>query len=484
MQTLFAWILVGCVILAAYPWSAWFLSRGKQPDDQWLRLLVTLMMSIGTLTLVMLWEALAGIAFSLWTITLPYFGLMLPGVWLWSRRRLKNGILPDLSPGQNFGHRYIALLPILISAAILFNGAYWPFYRDDTLGIYHRYAKLMYESGTLIPFAGRDDAFYQAYPMQMPLAYTYAYIASGWVNEYLAKTIATLFSLACLPAAYALGRMLYGSWAGWLSAMLLAFAPTFARWASSGYVDLPMAFLYTLAAIFAWRLWEGGNWADALLMGMAMGFAAWTKNAALMGIGFISLWLQYAWFKGRTQLRHIILALAVCAVVAAPWYLRNWLEARLIVPPTAWTEQAERSLGTLLLLITQPQNFAVTGWAILLAVITSAVEFMRRRATSAQIMLAVWTIPFFGVWWLLVSYDPRFVLLFLPLLCVWGGGWLVHAWGWLPNVWQKRITLPLAVLALAWTLYIAWIGIEYKGAILSDPFMGDAAKHTIVLSGK
>jgi hypothetical protein len=245
-----------------------------------------------------------------------------------------------------------------------------------------------------------------------------------------------------------------------------------------------MAFLYMLAAIFAWRLWSGGNWADALLTGMAMGFAAWTKNAALMGIGFLSLWLAYAWLKGKMPLRLMVLALAVCAVIAAPWYIRNWLEARLIVPTTAWTDQAERSLRTVLLFITQPQNFALTGWVIMLAIITSLVDLIRRRLGEETVMLAIWTLPFFGVWWLLVSYDPRFVLLFLPLLCVWGGGWLIHAWAWIPAIWQKRIRMPLAVVALIWTLYIAWISIEYKGAIVGDPFMSDAAKHTVVLSGK
>jgi hypothetical protein len=176
--------------------------------------------------------------------------------------------------------------------------------------------------------------------------------------------------------------------------------------------------------------------------------------------------------------------LVVYAVIAAPWYVRNWFEARLIVPPTAWTEQAERSLRTLLLLITQPQNFALTGWVILLAVITATVGLIRRRLQAEIVMLAILTLPFFGVWWLLVSYDPRFVLLFLPLLCVWGGCWLVRVWEWLPNLWQKRTQLPLAVVALIWTLYIAWIGIEFKGAILSDPLMSDAARHTVVLSGK
>ncbi|MEO8612580.1 MAG: glycosyltransferase family 39 protein [Chloroflexota bacterium] len=487
MQTIFAWILTAVIIAAGYPWSAWLLSKSKSPRSQWLTSLLALALSIGLLTLLMFWESLLGIALNLWAITIPYFVLMLPGLMLWWRGR-NTSPQPESGLPKTSEHRFARWfgggILIAISAAIFFNAAYWPFHRDDTLGIYHRYGKLMYESGTLVPFAGRDDAFYQAYPIQIPLAYTYSYLASDWVNEYLAKAVTALFSLACLPATYVLGRMLVGSLAGWLSALLLAFAPTFARWASTGYVDLPMAFLYTLSAIFAWRLWEDENWADALLAGAMMGLAAWTKNAALIGIAFLILWLGYGWLKKRISFRFIGLVLGVCAIVAAPWYIRNWIEARLIMPPTAWTDQAEHSLRTLLLFIFQPENFALTGWVILLSIIAAIIQFLRRRAAAPTLLLLIWTIPFFGVWWLLVSYDPRFVLLFLPLLCVLGGGWLAQIWRALPQKWQPVIFRAVAVVALAGMLYILWISVEFKPEILHNPLMGDEAKHTIVLSGE
>jgi hypothetical protein len=487
MQTIFAWILTGCVIAAGYPWSAWLLSKSLQPSSKWLTSLLSLALSIGILTLVMFWESVLGIPFNLWGVTLPYFVLMLPGFLLWWRSRNTTApqeIILAKSAEGHFPRWFAGGILIVISAAIFFNAVYWPFHRDDTLGIYHRYGKLMYESGTLVPFAGRDDAFYQAYPIQIPLAYTYSYLASGWVNEYLAKAIAALFSLACLPAVYLLGRMLFGSLAAWLSALLLALTPTFARWASTGYVDLPMAFLYTLSAIFAWRLWEGGGWVDAVLTGAAMGLAAWTKNAALVSVAFLVLWLLYVWRKGRISIRHMVLTLGTCAIIAAPWYIRNWIEARLIMPPTAWTDQAEHSLRTLFLFITQPENFALTGWIILLSIITAIIEVIRRRAKAPTLMLLISTIPFFGVWWLLVSYDPRFVLLFLPLLCVLGGGSLVGVWQNVPQKQQQLLFRVVTAGALLWTLYILWISIEFKAEILRDPLMGDEAKHAVVLGGE
>src|SRR5690606_26909942 len=153
-------------------------------------------------------------------------------------------------------------------------------------------------------------SLYDAYPILVPLNYAYAYFAAGWENEYLAKTIATLLSLACLPATYLLGERLRGALAGWLAALVLALTPFFGSWASSGYVDLPMAFFYTLAAVFALRLWETGSTRDAVIAGALVGLAAWTKNAALIGVPLLGGWLVWCWWHDKISLRGGVFSLA------------------------------------------------------------------------------------------------------------------------------------------------------------------------------
>jgi 4-amino-4-deoxy-L-arabinose transferase-like glycosyltransferase len=486
MQTIFAWILVVLVIAAAYPWANWLLRQAPHPSGFLLTALLTLPLSIGILTLLMFWEGLLRVSFSVWAITLPYFALMLPGWWLWRR-----GDIPilDRNPGDTNQSspviRRLSACLLLISIAILFNAVYWPFSKDDAVAIYHRYGQLMYETGRLVPFAGRDDAFYQAYPAQMSLAYTYTYLASGWPNEYLARLIPALFSLGCLGAVYVLGNMVYGAPSGWLSAFLLAFMPIFARWASSGYVDLPMAFCYTVAAIFAWRLWSKQNALDGLLTGVMLGLAAWTKNAALLAIAFMSLWLIYGWLRGNIRLKWLLVVWAICALIAAPWYLRNWLEAGLIVPPTAWTDQAQHTLKNLLVFAVEPENFALTGWLILISLTAIGIRFARRKSIAAgDAFLLVLALPFFVAWWILVSYDPRFLLLFLPLLTVLAGGWLVQCWQSVPHQWHKVRTVLTIIIAVMLTGYILWISVEFKADILHHPFMSDADKHAIVSGSK
>ncbi len=482
MVLIFPWILLAVVILSAYPWSLWLLSLSPIRESLLLPLLLTLALSIGLLTLLMFWEALLGFPLNRCGVTLPYLVLMLPGWLLWWRMRSRQTPSPDvIHVGRRF-RWFAALLLVLIAAGIVFNAVYWPFSREDALAIYHRYGLEMFETGSLVPFQGRDEAFYQAYPIQMPLTYTYAYLVSGWPNEYLARLIAALFSLACLPGVYLLGKMLFGALEGWLGALLLAFTPTFARWSSTGYVDLPMAFLYTLSAIFAWRLWLSGGWIDALLTGLAMGLSAWTKNAALMGIMFWGLWLVYSWWRRRIGLSQLLAAVVGCALVAAPWYIRNYLEAHLVVPPTAWTDQAERTLSSLFVFVSQPENFFITGWLIMAGVGWGVWKVVRWTSDAQPYaFLLLWTLPFFGIWWLLVSYDPRFLLLFLPLLCVLAGTLAAVIWKRLPLAWKKWVTLPLAASALLLALYITWISVEFKPEILRDPLMKDAAKHEIVL---
>jgi len=483
-QTFSAWILTGLLLAIAYPWAAWLLAQNPRRDSRWLTVMLTLAISTGTLTLVMFWTSLLGMAFETWTIVLVYGLLMLPGWILNAPRRLKRE-LPTRAHGgaplQIPSVRQIFLISplVIIGAAILFNAVYWPFSRDDAMGIYAPIAQQMADLRGIVPLPG-SDTLYEAYPIHISLTYTFAYLASGWTNEYLARLFPALMAIGTIPAAYVFGTMLHGRAAGWASAILLAITPTFGRWASSGYVDLPMAFFYILSAIFAWRLWQTRHWTDALLAGITMGLAAWTKNAALLGIVFLSAWLAWAWLRKKIGWRLAILALVGWVIVAAPWYIRNWLEAGFIIPDTAWTDQAKRSLESLLIL---PQLYGLAGLLMLIAVTLTFANLLRRRFDSSEnFLLILWTVPFFAAWWLFASYDPRFLLMFLPVLCVVAGLWTAKIFAMLTDGWQKHAVLPLSMLALILALWTAWNSVEFKDEILRDPLMDNKTKHEIVLA--
>jgi 4-amino-4-deoxy-L-arabinose transferase-like glycosyltransferase len=317
--------------------------------------------------------------------------------------------------------------------------------------------------------------------MQIQLAYAFTYMASGWENAYLARLLPALLSVGALAATYLVGRALHGKLAGWIGMLLLATMPTFARWASAGYVDLPMAYFYTLAALFAWRLWQADHPTDALLAGLLIGLAAWTKNAALIGVILLAAWLVWGMINRRIRLQTALISLLTCVVIAAPWYIRNQIGAGFIMPDTAWTDQAQRSLETLFIFVTRWPNYGLSGVVILAAVVAALIHLVRRRLRSPEDALLVgWTLPFFIVWWLLASYDPRFLLLFMPLLCALAGRWSALAWHKLSEDRRRPLLIASAAALVALTAYNMWISVEYKRAILQDPLMDHAAKLEIV----
>jgi len=467
---LLGWLLVGLTLIAGYGWSVRLLR-----EQNWLTVLLGLALSVGLISLIMLWEGLLAIPLSLISIAPPYFVLMLPGWW-----RVRPS-LPTI-PTQ-WEKRFALLILLAICALELFNGAYWPFYRDDTIGIYQPVAQAIYHTQALVPLIGADS-LYRAYPVLIPLNYAYAYFASGWENEYLAKAIATLLSLACIPAAYVLGKKLRGERTGWLAAMVLALTPFFGRWASSGYVDLPMAFFYTLAAIFALRLYDSDQTAreslvNAALAGVLIGLAAWTKNAALIGVLLFALWLVWCWLNKRIRPSMIVIGMGMACLVASPWYVRNLLGAGFLIPATAWTDKAQHTLESAFVLVSHPENFGAPGWVILFGVAAAILLDLRRRAPG-MLLLLLWTLPFFAAWWWFASYDPRFLLMFLPLLCVLAGDLLARLWKWIGPAWHPRYLIVTILLTLILTAPILLHSVDYKGSILRHPFMSDADKRALV----
>ena len=249
-----AWILALLLLLAAWPWARWLAGAGDEADSCLLPALLTLALGSGALTLGMFWLGLAGEPFTLANTSFVYLLLMAPGAWLWWR---SGHPLPRLSlPGSRLA-RVAALLLLPLCLGVLFNSLWWPFSRADAVAIYERFSLQMLASGTLVPLGAQT--LYEAYPMLLPLGYTWSYLAAGWPNEFLARLFSALLSLACLGAAWALAENLRNRLTAALAALLLGFTPIFGNWASSGYVDLPAAFFTTLAVLCAWRLWQGAR---------------------------------------------------------------------------------------------------------------------------------------------------------------------------------------------------------------------------------
>lgn len=472
VMTLFGWIVMAGLPVAAYPWAVVLLPSNATTG---LRAASALALTAGAIALITFWAGLAGVALTFWTIALPLLTLIAVGIALWLRAGGRPA-LPRFDWPVSLAGRAALVIALITGSAALFNALYLPFKTDDALGIYQPQAQTIFQTGALIPLTGADS-LYRAYPMLVPFNYAFAYAASGWENEYAAKLIPTLLALSGLIAVYELARLLASARAGWLTVGLLALTPAFARWASSGYVDLPMAAYYALAALFCLRAVRGDRRA-ALLSAVWIGLAAWTKNAALIGVGLWAAALGVAWLTRRIPLRTLVTAGAIAIIIAAPWYVRNLIGAGFLIPDTAWTEQAERTLDTALVYITLPDNFGLTGAVILVAVAWAVLRLVRGGQNERIDLVIVlgFTLPFFAAWWLFVSYDPRFVLLFTPILCALAGWFLDASIPTLPRTFSRALALAGVIAAL----YIAFISVDYKDETLRDPFMSHEAKLVLV----
>lgn len=473
--TLFAWLLCGLLLAAFFP-AACALLAGRDRPAWGLTAAVTLAFFAGAISLVMLWDGLLNIPFSPLGISVPVLALSMPGWWAWRKAGRPLPLRPSLSRWETLA----LILTSLIAAAIVLNALLIPFYRDDTLGIYLPQARALVQTRALLPLTGADS-LYLAYPMLDQHLIAFTFMASGWENDYLAKGLLTLLSLGCLLSAYALGERAAGRRAGWMAALLLALTPSFGRWASAGYADLPMAFFYSLSAVFAVRLWDEGRLRDAILAGALMGLAAWTKNAALPGFGVIVLAFAAIGLRRRASWTTLATGFGAMLLVAAPWYIRNLIGAGFLLPDTVWSDRASATIDTLFALLNQPGNFGLSGWLGFFGALWAIILIAQRgRGTPALVAMLVWPAPLFALWWLFASYDPRFLLYILPMTSALGAIVLNCAYESLMGRPRTVFRWTLAVLAVGMTAYMLWISVEYKDDLLRAPLMSDMDRRALV----
>jgi hypothetical protein len=481
--------LIGVLLALAFacPWAL-ILLRGEQRSGAAV-VLTTLALSLGGLTWWMMVLALAKEL--VLGVTLAGMALVFGAGMGWLLRsvpvspgtpRVTLRNLPTTARSQPLAAG-AALVVALIAALIVFNALYWPFNDDDAVSIYAMWSGQMYQTRGLPVGSG----LYEAYPMLLPLGYTYSYMVAGRIDEYLARVIVAALGVGALGAAFVLGRALYDWRVGLSAATLLALTPAFTRWASSGYTDVPVSFFVTLAALFGGWLLHHRSVSTAALLGIMVGLAAWTKNSALTLVGSLGLWLAYVYRCGPGITRRQVGAvLGGLAVTAGPWYLRNLLLFGHAVPKTVWADQARHTAGNLLPFLTYSRFFWVPGVIFTAGLGLALVDVVRGshdRHDRASLLLIV-VLPFGAAWWWLASYDTRFLLAVLPVVAVMGGHLLVRAWD---TLWRARRPLRpayqgvLLVALVALALPAMSKAVMFKREILRDPLMSDEKRHEVTL---
>ncbi|PWT93978.1 MAG: hypothetical protein C5B54_00850, partial [Acidobacteria bacterium] len=277
---------------------------------------------------------------------------------------------------------------------------------------------------------------------------------------------------------------------GIFAAGLMAMTPFFCRWASSGYVDVPGSFYFALTAVFAWYWSRDGGNRNAILTGIAAGLAMWTKNDALVLLVSLGIWIGLNLWTAKINGKQIALSAVAILLTAAPWYIRSVIVSHHIKPLGIWTWAVQHNFARLLIMTSTWKDFGLTGFLFTAAIILAAIQIVRTADFQSRTvwgMLFIMVIPFYGAWWWFANYDVRFLVMIVPLLAVMAGLMLDDLVIYLKNhasaTWVTRANWIAICCVLVWAPLSIRKAVNYKGTILTRPFLSDAEKHRVVLGG-
>lgn len=405
-------------------------------------------------------------------------GLMLNSGWLAPRRWLSywRALLRSLWP-LNI-ETLLALAVVAVLAIILVNAVSYPFTGDDVLIRYGPQAKTIYRARTL------PDSLV-GYPPLVPMSITVTWFAAGGPNEQIARLLAFVMAAGTLGATYLVGRKAGGSrTAGVIASALVAFAPLFVNNATVMYTDIPTAFPLTLAVFYTLRWWRVPNTRNALLAGVLVGVALFTKQSALTAVASLAaapaLWMLAHRGEGvrlwQTALPAWVAMLLPPVLIAGPWYARNVLLGTEALPVAGLYHLLAPGVGLLGLVppITHLPDFLGPLLAPLFAIGWLAGLYLTARqlwgvlradspdSPPTELLIALFVVPYWLAWWTSFSFDARFLLIVLPLMAV----WTVRPLRWLAEFLRQRIPLPrLAWQGIAALIILAGLFVGARGRV-------------------
>lgn len=287
-----------------------------------------------------------------------------------------------------------ALIVVIVVAVLLrfWNTAYWPFATYDEFWVYGYNAKVFMLNGAIPPSMGY-------YPQLVPLSYTFTQLLWGGINDHAARVVVPCFALGSVLMAYACGAVAVNRRAGLLAAAIWALYPQHGVWSQFGDLEVPLTLYFTGTAAFFIAAIRERQPRYAILSGLMLGAALWTKptGAALVqSVGLIVSFGLFMWWHAQRRslpdevagllARYGVLTLIVAAPLGGIWYVRNVLlgHAPVIFPAGYWQAEAQRSGQEL-------------GWPLLIALGLAAWLFVRRErprtALIGAFLLVVGIVP-------------------------------------------------------------------------------------------
>jgi len=234
---------------------------------------------------------------------------------------------------QILGNEKFQLALILLLALLLFtlNIGRIPFTDGDTL-YYAKMARNMLETGnwlTLQYNIGSSDIHSKPPLMIWMMAASFKLFG---VNEFGGTIWHSLLSVLTVLLVYLLGREMFGRRTGLASAIILLTMAQFFYMARSPLMDMPLT-LFITASLYSYYLFEKRrNLAFFYLTPVFMALAFLTKGPVGLALPALTIFIyilvnrKWPFKKAGNNLLHIILGVMVFLLVAAPWFVIEYIK--------------------------------------------------------------------------------------------------------------------------------------------------------------
>jgi len=172
-------------------------------------------------------------------------------------------------------------------------------------------------------------ADYSYYPMYMNLLYL---ISLYFKNDIAPKFIHLAFGMGTGLLLYFYLKHRFGRNWGLLGMVIFITTPIVVWLSTSAYIDLGMTF-FTTASVMAfikWREAEYGNLKWLLISSFCMGIAVGSKYNALIAFFIVNMILMLSYVRDTNKqlgsLKYGVMFFIITALVAFPWYLKNYFQ--------------------------------------------------------------------------------------------------------------------------------------------------------------
>jgi len=237
-------------------------------------------------------------------------------VWEIGRLEIRDWRLPNL---QSLISNKLTAIFLFLTLGMALTLALLPPTDWDGLFYHLKGPQLYLAAGAIRP---GTDLSHLNFPALFEMLYTLAMALRGDVT---AQLLHFFFSFLLAGLVAVMARQLFEVRKGITAVIFLFATPMILLLGTWAYNDLPLAF-YSVAALYAFIRWQEGEKNRWLILGgIFAGLAMSMKYTSFITPLFIGLLLLWQYRRNLRQGWRPLLAFALpAALVAAPWYLKNW----------------------------------------------------------------------------------------------------------------------------------------------------------------